>query len=175
MRLGVHVGVDAQRDAGGAAKAGGDLAQGVQLGLGLHVEAEDALAQREGHLVPRLADAGEDDAVGRHAGGQRAAQLALRDHVHAGAQPRQGGDHGLVGVGLDGVADQRVEAGEGLLQHPVVPLQRGGGIAIERRAHLGGDARQAHVLRVEDTTAVGEMVHGGASADQRVSRIEGQL
>ena len=90
--------------------------------------------QRVGHLLAGLADAGKDDAVGRHAGGPRAAQLAFRHHVHAGAEARQRGDHRLVGVGLDGVADQRVEPGEGLLQHAVVPLQRGGAVAVEGRA-----------------------------------------
>ena len=134
VRLGVDVRVDADGDARGRAHAGRHLAQRVQLGLGLDIEAADALAQRIGHLGARLADAGEDDLGRRHAGGPRAAQLALGDHVHAGAEPGQGGDHGLVGVGLQRVADQRVEPGEGLLQHPVVPLQRGRGIAIERGA-----------------------------------------
>ena len=60
-------------------------------GSTLDVEAEDALAQRIGHLLARLADAGEDDLVRRHAGRARAAQLALRDHVHAGAEPGQRG------------------------------------------------------------------------------------
>ena len=77
-------------------------------------------------------------------------------------------DHRDVGVGLDRVADQRVEAGEGLLQHPVVPLQRGGGVDVDRRAHLVGKARQAHVLRVEDTTAVARNGSSIAVGDQRI-------
>ena len=62
-------------------------AEQLELGLGLDVEAEDAGVEREGDLARGLADAGEDDALGRHAGGERAAQLALGDHVHAGAEP----------------------------------------------------------------------------------------
>ena len=120
--------------------------------------------QRVGHLRARLADAGEDDLVGRHAGGPGAAQLALGHHVHAGAEAGQGGDHGLVGVGLDGVADQRVEAGERLLQHAVVPLQRRRRVAVEGGADLLGDAREAHVLRVEDAADVAEVVHVSGSA-----------
>ena len=83
------------------------------------------------------------------------------------------GDHGLVGIGLDGIADQRVEAGEGLLQHAIVPLQGRGGIAIERRADLVGNAREAHVLRVEDTANVAG--NGALAARQRSkgSRTEG--
>ena len=160
MRLGIDVRVDAQGDAGCLAEAGGNLAQRVELGLRLDIEAVDALAQGIGHLLPGLADAGKDDAIGGHACGPGAAQLAFRHHVHAGAQARQGGNHGLVGVGLDGVADEGVQPGERLLQHAVVPLQRGGAVAVERRAHRAGDVCQTHVLRVEDPAAVGEMVHG---------------
>ena len=65
------------------------LAQRLELRLALDVEAEDALLERVGHLLARLADAGEDDLVGRHAGRERAAQLALGDDIHAGAEPRQ--------------------------------------------------------------------------------------
>ena len=164
VRLGVDVGVDAEGDRGGAAEARRDLAQGLELGLGLHVEAEDALLQRIGHLRARLADAGEDDLVGGDAGGAGAAQLALRHHVHAGAEARQRGDDGLVGVGLDGVADQRVETGEGLLQHAVVPLQRRRRVAIEGRADLLGDAGEAHALRMEGAADIAEVVHVSGSA-----------
>ena len=65
-------------------------------------------------ISSRVLPTPEKTILRRHACRERAAQLAFRHHVHAGAEPRQGGKHGLVGVGLDGVADQRVEAGEGL-------------------------------------------------------------
>ncbi len=86
VRLGIDVGVDAQGDAGGAAEARRHLAQRLELGLRLHVEAENALAERISHLGARLADAGEDDPVRRHAGRPRAAQLAFGHDVHAGAE-----------------------------------------------------------------------------------------
>ena len=69
--------------------------------------------------------------------------------------------HGLVGVGLDGKADERVLAGEGLGQHAVVPLERRGRIAIERRADLGGEPREGDVLGVEHAVLVVEVMHGG--------------
>ena len=62
----------------------------------------------------RLADPGKDDALGRHAGGERAAQLALRDDVGAGAEPGEQAQHGEVGIGLDRIADQRPLGGERL-------------------------------------------------------------
>ena len=124
-----------------AAEARGDLAQRIELGLRLDVEAVDALAQGVGHFFPGLADAGKDDAIGGHACGPRAAQLAFRHHVHAGAQTRQGGNDRLVGVGLDGVADEGVQPGERLLQHAIVPLQRGGAVAVEGGADLARRCR----------------------------------
>ena len=161
MRLGVDVGIDAQRHVRGVSEALGHLAQRAQLGLALDVEAEDALLQRVGHLLARLADAGEDDLVCRHAGGERAPQLALGDDVHAGAKLGERAQHRLVRVGFDGIADERVLPGEGFRQHAVVPLQRRRRIAIERRSHLGGEARERDILGVQHAVLVMEMVHGG--------------
>ena len=80
--------------------------------------------------------------AGRDAGGQRAAQLAFRDHVGAGAELGQRLQHRLVGIGLHGVADQRVEPGERLGKHGEMARQRRRRIAVERRADRGGDRRQ---------------------------------
>ena len=91
---------------------------------------------------------------------RRPLQLAGRDHVHAGAEPGHGREHGLVGVGLDGEADEVVGAGERLVEHAVLPLERRGGIAIERRADGLGEAREAHALGVESAAAIVEVVHG---------------
>ena len=64
-------------------------------------------------LALGLADAGEHDLFRRNAGGARAQQLAFGDHVGAGAEPRQRRDHGLIGIGLHRVTDERVDVGEG--------------------------------------------------------------
>ena len=119
---------------GGAALLLRDRGQQLELRLGLHVDAEDALVDRERELARGLADAREHDLVRRNAGRAGALELALRDHVGAGAEPGQRLDHRLVRVRLHGVADQRAHIREGMREHLVVPLERGGGIAIERRA-----------------------------------------
>ena len=85
----------------------GHLAQRAKLRLRLHVEGEDAGIERERHLLLGLADAGEGDALGRHVHGERAAELAFGDHVHAGAELGEGREHAEIGVGLDRVADER--------------------------------------------------------------------
>ena len=81
-----------------------------------------------------LADAGEHDLVRRDAGGAGAQQFAPGDHVGAGPEPRQRRDHGLIGIRLHRVANERIDVGEGTGEHAIVPLQRRGRIAIERRA-----------------------------------------
>ena len=62
------------------------------------------------------------------------------------AEAGEGGDDRLVGIGLQRVAQQHVAAGERLHEHAIVPLQRGRGVAIEGRAHLGGEGREIDVL-----------------------------
>src|ERR1700722_3399372 len=62
----------------------------------------------------------------------RAQKLAPRDHVGAGAAPRQRSDHGLIGIRLHGVTDQRIDIGEGLRKDAIVPLERRGRVAIKR-------------------------------------------
>ena len=68
VRVSVDVWVDADSDARRIAAGARDFGQRFQFGLGLDVEAEDALVKPERHLVSRLADAREDDLVARHAG-----------------------------------------------------------------------------------------------------------
>ena len=67
---------------------------------------DNALLQAKGHFAGGLADAGKDDLAAGNAGGQGAAQLAFGDHIHAGAEIGHGLDHGLVGIGLHGIADE---------------------------------------------------------------------
>ncbi len=62
----------------------------LQLRQRFDVELLDAGLERRRSSRRRLADAGEDDALRRDAGRQRAAQLALRDDIGAGAEPREG-------------------------------------------------------------------------------------
>ena len=143
---GVDIRIDADGDRGDRAARRGDRRQRLELGLGFDIEAEDVLVEPEGHLGPGLADAGEDDPVAGHAGGAGAAELALADHVHAGAEVGERLDDRLVRVGLHRIGDERALPGEGRAEHLEVPLDGGARIAVERRADRAGDLRQGDVL-----------------------------
>ncbi len=134
--------------------------KGAKLRLRFDVEAENPGLEREGHFRARLADAGKCDASGRRSGGQRAAQFAFRDDVHAGAEPRQGRQHSLVGIGLHGIADERVEAAERRPEHFVVAGQRRAGIAIERRPDRVREGGKIDILGMHDAVPDCEMMHG---------------
>ena len=118
------------------------------------------MLDRERELVGGLADAGEHDLARRHAGGARAQKFAAGDDVGAGAELGQGRDHRLVGVRLHGVADQRIDIGEGAGEHLIVPLDGRARIAIERRADGVGQRDEIDLFGVQHAVAIGEMVHG---------------
>ena len=155
---GIDVGIDPHRDPRGPPGLDGEPRQQFQLGLGFDVDAENVGGQRRAQLGFGLADAGEQDLFRRNAGGQRALQFAARNHVGAGAELRQRAQHRLVGVGLHGVAHQRLLAGEGFGEHPVMALQRRGRIAIERRADRIRQIDQIHRLGVQHAVAIVEVI-----------------
>ncbi len=162
MRLRVDVGVDADRDVHGRALRRGDAGQRLELRQGFDVDLVHTMRDRAFQLGARLADAGIDDALRRHAGRARAAQLAFRYHVGARAEVGQRPDHREIAVGLDRETDQRLQVRHRLRQHPVMPRQGGGRVAIERCAYRVGDARDGDILGMQRAVAILEMVHSGA-------------
>src|SRR6516162_9996462 len=134
----IDVGIDPNRDVGGPPLASRNRREELELRLRLDIDAQDAGIDRSGEFGRALPDAGEHDPVGRNAGGERALEFSARHNVGPGTEPRQGGDHGLIGVGLHGVANERAHVGERVAENPIVALKRGGGIAVERRADARG-------------------------------------
>ena len=163
--LNVDVRIDAEGDARGSAFGLGCLAQRSELRLRLDVEGEDAGAEREVHLGAGLADAREHDPVRRYLDRESASELAFRHHVHAGAEPRQRGEHAEIGVGLDRIADQRAGlACERVGEHAVMTLERRCRITIEGGSYRGGEIGKVNLRGVEHSLVghaapVGEMVH----------------
>ncbi len=173
MGLGVHIGVDAQADAGALAFSQRHLVEHQQLGFALDVEAAYAHLQRAAHLGARLADAGEDHLGRVAAGGQHPLQLTAGDDVKAAAGPRKHLQHAERRIGLHRVADLHLVIAKAAL----VGLQRGqhGGLGIDeqRRAVLarqlgGGQLFDVQLLApVGDVRLAGQEGRGGGQGTTR--------
>ena len=131
----------------------------MDFGLGFHIELMDAHLKRIAHFLPLFADTGKDDFFRRNARLDRAAQLPFRDHISARAKTGKGADHGLIGVGFQRIADQRIRAIKRAGEYLVMAFQRRGGIAIKGRAHLFGNAAKGNFFGVQLAVLKGKMVH----------------
>ena len=140
------------------AEAAGHLVQRQHLRLALDIELIDAGFQAAAHLFARLAHAREDDLAGRNAGGERLGQFAARHHIGAGAQPRQSFQHRQIAIRLDRKSHQR-SGRQRAREHLVVPLQGGGGIAIERCADVFSQPVQPHLFGAQRAVFVLKMMH----------------
>ena len=127
----------------------GQVAEGAQLALALHVEGVDAGAQPRRQLVHRLAHPAEDDALAGDAGQQRAVQLAAGDDVAAGAQLRQRAQDAQVAVGLDRVGDQVRHRRQRLVQLAVALADGALAVDVQRRSPPRHQLRQRHLLAVQ--------------------------
>jgi hypothetical protein len=158
VAAGVHVGVDPQRDAGPLPDPGGELLEPLELGGRLDVEEQDALPEPGHELRLGLPDAREDHLLRVEPGPHRPVELPAGDYVGAGPEGRQRPQHGEVPVRLDRVADQVVEAREGLVELPVGPLYRGVAVDVGRRPRLTGDLVERYPLAAEAAPLVVEVV-----------------
>jgi hypothetical protein len=126
MRLGIDVGIDAQRHrrhlAHGGARAEQLQSSGSDSTLKQWMSAASA-----NPFPARSCRRRKTGSSRRDAGGQRAAQFAFRNHVDAGSEFGQRLQHGLVGIGLHRVADHRVDIGEGARKHGSAALS----VAVE--------------------------------------------
>jgi hypothetical protein len=89
----------------------------------------------------------------------RALELTTRYDVGSGAKPGERAHHGLIGIGLHRITDERRHVGESAGKDLVVARQRRGRIAIERCSDRACERVQIHLLGVEDAIAVSEVVH----------------
>ena len=159
MGAGVDIGVDPERHAGALAPVLRQTVEELQLRQGFDVELLDVRLEPGDHLAGALADPGEDDALGRDARRQRPAHLALRDDIGPGAQPREGGDHRLVGIGLQRVADGGARAVEGADEGLIALDQGGRGIAIERGSDGRSQPVERHLFGMKGAAPIGKITH----------------
>jgi hypothetical protein len=136
VRIRVDIGVHADRDARLAPASAGKRRQLLELGLRFDIEAQDVLLKRISDLALRLADAREHDLFGRHTHRAGAAQLPFGDDVHAGAETGERGEHGLIGIGLHGVTDERRHIGKNSREGEVLLLEARARVKIDGCADL---------------------------------------
>ncbi len=119
-----------------------------------------ASMNREREFSFRLADAGENDPLRRHARFQRALDLALAHRIGAGAFARERGQHGDVSVGFHREGDHHIARRERVLEDIVVTLKRRGRIDVSRRADSVSNRRERDILAAENSAAIFKVVHG---------------
>ena len=142
--VGAHVGIDPKRHRRAQPARRRHLAERDQLGHQFDIELGDAGIERLHHLVAALADAGEHDALRRHAGRERPLQLAAGHDLRAGARLREGAHDRKIAVRLERVADHHPLAGE-RGEEPAQPLAHDrAGIDVGGRADRGGDLGERH-------------------------------
>jgi hypothetical protein len=94
---------------------------------------------------------------------QNAPEFALGNDVEAGATARQEVQDGEVGIGLDGIADERIEADQFLLELVQAASMRVPRIDPARRAELGGDVGQWNRFSVQDAVSACKSTHRAGS------------
>ncbi len=166
VRLRIDVGIHAQRDGSPAPQPARDDRDPRQLRGALDVEHPHARLERERDLLVGLADAGEHHLARIPAGAEHAVQLAARDDVEAGAEPREEAQHRQVRVGLHRIADDVAKPGERSVEDLPVPGQGRGGVDVERRTVAIGEALQRDRLGVQDAPLALEVVHGVLGAEE---------
>ena len=175
MGLRVHVGVHPQGDFRAPSARRRDCRDGLEFGLGFDVETENPGAQSRLDLSHGLADAGEGDFARSHPSLQRARQFAAGHNVHSGPERGQQRQHGLIGIGLHRIADERVEPVERLGEDREMAADGRGRIAVERRFDAFGQRRQGDVLGVQHAIPIGEMMHGARFREWGLGRRDSPL
>ena len=132
MGLGVHIRVDAQADPGHLVHFPDHGVDAFELLGGFHIEHEDARQQSLLDFPGFFAHAGINYLFGRHSGAQGAEQFPAGDDIRARSFPGQDAQQAQIGVGLDRVAGQMRDSGEGRVEGPVVSLQSRGRINSAR-------------------------------------------
>src|SRR5258708_2696194 len=96
----------------------------MEFGFALNVEKKDAALQAIAMFRFGFPGAREDDLITRDAGVQSAIEFPRARNVEAGSRLGHEFANTEIGVGLDAIADQRLDFGERLLQLHQMMQQR---------------------------------------------------
>ena len=157
--------IDPDGDVDGAAGARRERAQQCDLVLGLDVDLADAAGNDLGQLGLALAGAGEDDALGRAAGGTGAQVLGGRGDLTAGARVDEHARDVRVGIGLDRVVDVDTSGQCGAQRGEPVTQDRGV-VDVERRAVRRGERLDGDTADREHAGGLAEQLGGEGTAER---------
>jgi hypothetical protein len=127
--------------------------------LTLDVETVNAMLKRIFDFLAGFPDAGKSAFGWVAARGQDAKKFSARDNIEAGAFSGQQGEDGAVGIRLDRVTDQMIDAGECAFQPPVMIANCAGAVDVERRPEFLGDLLQVGSFTMKATVAVVKGMH----------------
>jgi hypothetical protein len=172
VRLGVDVGVDAQRYARGAAGGRGHGGNAIELTRRLGVDGADVLRHREFELLACLADAGEHDVGGREAGAKRDADLAAGVGVGTAAEFAQQAQQRQRRVRLERVVYGVRVLREGRVDAGVRAADGRRAVDEDRRTDFLGDGSKRHPVAGEAVFSWGiRCVHARSHVIMRRFRV----
>jgi hypothetical protein len=140
MRLGIDVGIHAQRDRGPRPAGSGERRETPQLRLALDVELADPRVETEGQFLVRLPHPREHDVLGLEARARGLFQLTARDDV--GARSHGGEDLEQLDrrIGLERIADPVRHRRKCGFVGPIGGLDTFARVDVERGLELAGQS-----------------------------------
>src|SRR5438552_1915959 len=157
--LGIHVWIHPETHRRPFAQATRDTVEMLQLAGRFDVEAMDRQLERLRHFRIGLADSGEHD-LGRIAAcGNHPRQFAARHDVEAAAESREQIDDAEIRDGLQRVADEVRDAGEGRIELAKRALEGGAGIDEARGSVPRRDVRERDRFDGEFAVTIRESGH----------------
>jgi hypothetical protein len=161
----VHVGIDAQADRRPLAEPLPAIAsRRSSSATDSTLKHRMPMVERQFHLGDRLADAREDDLPRIGAGRENALEFTRGNDVEAGAATGKDVQHCQVGVGLDRVADERIETGELVLEFVERAFESVPRIHPAGRSEALGEVDQRHRFGVQNAVSGSERAHRPGSA-----------
>jgi hypothetical protein len=159
MSLGVYIRIHAKRNGRLAAHEPSHAVDLLQFITAFYVEHEDASAQGISYLVICLSHSGIDDLPRVHAGPEGSEEFASGDYIRTCAALFQDIEDSDVGTCLDREADDVRYILESAVVCVHVPFQGGGAVDVEWRAVPFREYPQRHVLCMQFTPLVSEIIH----------------
>src|SRR4030095_12544945 len=159
MRLGIHVRIDAKREARNLLERAGPLFQDLKFRFRLDIELEDIVVQALVDFLFRLSHSRKDDLPRCASCFQGPHELAAGNDVESSAHFSKQAQDGEVGACLHRVADKMRKGAERSIKNPEMPLQRSLTVQVKRGTDLSSYSCNRDILTVKLVFLVLEVVH----------------